>query len=498
MMSHILLIIMLAPIIGAIALLFVPEGKDKPMKTIAAIAAGISLILSLTVFLNYDSLLGGMQFTEQYPWIPNFGIDFSLGVDGLSAPMVFLTSIILFCGVFVTWKLESRVKEFFFYMLVLVGGVFGVFMSRNLLIMFLFIEMAVIPKFILINVWGSKNKEYAAMKYTLYLLAGNAIALIGIIALYVYAGNALGVQTLDIATLATVNYDVNFQRFAFLLMILGFGVLVPMFPLHRWTPDGHSAAPTAISMLLAGVIMKLGGYALIRVGINFFPQGAAFWGPAIAVLATINAVYIGFVAMVQKDIKFVVANSSVSHMGYVLIGIASFNAASISGAAAQMFAHGIMAALFFAVVGLIYDKTHTRMISDFGGLAHQMPRIAVTFMLAGLASLGLPGMFNFVAEFSVFVGAIQVYPVLAVISIFAIVVTAIYVLRVVQQIFFGPRNAKWDHLEDAKGVEMIPLVVLSAVLLTFGIFPNLIMDMISSGIVPIAEKFVSLSIGGLF
>lgn len=495
---NILFIIMLAPILGAIALLFVPEEKGKVIKTIAAIAAGIALILSFVAYLNYDSQAGGMQFTSQYTWVQGFGIDFSLGVDGLSMPMVLLTSIILFSGVFVSWKLETRVKEFFFYMLALVGGVFGVFISRNLLLMFLFIEMAVIPKFILINIWGSKNKEYAAMKYTLYLLAGNAVALIGIIATYVYAGNVLGIHTLDIATLAEVSYDVNFQKFAFLLMMVGFGVLVPMFPLHRWTPDGHSAAPTAISMLLAGVIMKLGGYALIRVGINFFPQGAVFWAPLIAVLATVNAVYIGFVAMVQKDIKYVVANSSVSHMGYVLIGIVSFNASSISGAAAQMFAHGIMAALFFAVVGLLYDKTHTRMISDFGGLAHQVPRIAVAFMIAGLASLGLPGLFNFIAEFSVFVGAIQVYPVLAVISIFAIVITAIYILWVVQRIFFGPRNAKWDHLEDAKGVEMIPIVLLSAVLFIFGIFPNLIMDMISSGIVPIAQKFISLSIGGLF
>lgn len=495
---HILSIIMAAPIIGAILLLFVPENKDKVIKTIAALAAGLALVLSVAAYINYNSQVGGMQFTEQYTWIKGFGIDFSLGVDGLSMPMVLLTSIILFSGVFVSWKLENRVKEFFFYMLVLVGGVFGVFMSRDLLLMFLFIEMAVIPKFILINVWGSKNKEYAAMKYTLYLLGGSAIALIGIIAIYVYAGNASGIYTLDIARLAAVNYDAGFQKFGFLLMMVGFGVLVPIFPLHRWTPDGHSAAPTAISMLLAGVIMKLGGYALIRVGINFFPQGAAFWGPLIAVLATVNAVYIAFVAMVQKDIKYVVANSSVSHMGYVLIGIASFNAASISGAAAQMFAHGIMAALFFALVGLIYDKTHTRMIADFGGLAHQMPRIAAAFMIAGLASLGLPGLFNFIAEFSVFVGSIQIYPVLAVISIFAVVITAIYILRVVQQVFFGPRNAKWDHLKDAKGVEMVPIVLLSAVLFIFGIFPNLIMNMIGTGIVPIAQKFISLSIGGLF
>jgi NADH-quinone oxidoreductase subunit M len=498
---HILFMILLAPILGAVALLLVPEKNSKGVKLIAACAASISLILSLVAYVNYDKTAGGMQFVEQYTWVKDYGINLTLGVDGLSMPMVLLTSIILFSGVFVSWKLEMRVKEFFFYMLALVGGVFGVFMSGDLLLMFLFMEMAVIPKFILINVWGGKNKEYSAMKYTLYLLGGSAVALIGIIAIYIYAGDAakgLGVYTLDIAKLAAVKYDVNFQRFGFLLLMIGFGVLVPMWPFHRWTPDGHSAAPTAISMLLAGVIMKLGGYALIRIGINFFPEGAAFWAPLIAVLATINAVYVAFVAMVQKDIKYVVANSSVSHMGYVLIGVASLNAAAITGAAAQMFAHGIMAALFFALVGLIYEKSHTRTIADFGGLAHQMPRVAAAFMITGLASLGLPGMVNFVAEFSVFIGAITVFPVLAVISIFAVVITAIYVLRVIQQVFFGPRKANWDHLEDAKGIEMVPIILLAGTLIVLGIFPNLLMDMLSKGIVPLAQKFISLSIGGIF
>lgn len=497
----ILSLILLAPIVGAIVLLFIPEKEDKVIKMTAVVFSLISLILSLVAFISYNKQLGGMQFLEHISWVPRFGINYDLGVDGLSMPLVLLTAIILFSGIFVSWNLERRSKEFFFYMMVLVGGVFGVFMSRDLFFLYLFIEMAVIPKFILISVWGSKNKEYAAMKYTLYLLVGSAVALIGVIALYVYAADpvkGLGINTFDIAKLATVKFDPYFQKFAFFLMLVGFGVLVPIFPLHRWTPDGHSAAPTAISMLLAGVIMKLGGYSLIRVGVNFFPHGAAFWAPLIAVLATINAVYIAMVAMVQKDIKFVVANSSISHMGYVLIGIASLNVASIDGAAGQMFAHGIMAALFFALVGNIYDKAHTRQIADFGGLAHQMPRVATAFMIAGLASLGLPGMFNFVAEFSIFVGSIQVYPVLALLSIFAIVITAIYVLRVVQQVFFGPRNPKWDHLQDAKGVEMIPIVLLSTVLLLFGFFPHLLMEMINGSVIPLAQKLVSLRVGGIF
>lgn len=494
----ILSLILLAPVIGSILILLLPGNNPKTVKLTAAFFSAVSLVLSVIAYVGYDKTLGGMQYVEFIPWVPTFGIGYSLGVDGLSMPMVLLTAVILFSGVFVSWKLEDRPKEFFFYMLFLVGGVFGVFMSRDMFFMFFFLEMAVIPKFILINVWGSKYKEYASMKYTLYLLGGSAFALIGLIAIFMNGAGTLGYYTFDIATLAAVRFDPAFQKGIFFLLLIGFGVLVPMFPLHRWTPDGHSAAPTAISMLLAGVIMKLGGYAIIRIGINFLPEGAKYWAPLIAVLATVNAVYIAVVAMVQKDIKYVIANSSVSHMGYVLIGIASLNAAAIDGAVGQMFAHGVMAALFFSLVGNIYDKTHTREIAEYGGLAHQMPRVAVGFMIAGLASLGLPGMFNFVAEFAIFVGAIQVFKVLAIISIFAVVITAIYVLTVVKQTFFGPRNPKWDHIKDASGTEMVSIVLLSGVLLLFGFFPHLIMDMINSGVAPLAEKFVSLNVGGIF
>lgn len=493
----ILLIIFLAPIAGSIAVLLVPGNNHKAIKATSAGFSAVSLLLSVLAYIGYDKTAGGMQYIFQIPWIKSIGVNLNFGVDGISMPLVLLTAIILFSGVFVSWKLEDRPKEFFFYMLFLVGGVFGVFMSRDLFFLFFFLELAVIPKFILINVWGSKYKEYASMKYTLYLLAGSSVALVGIIAIYMY-GLAHGVNTFDIETLAAINYDLQFQKVVFFLLLIGFGVLVPMFPLHRWTPDGHSAAPTAISMLLAGVIMKLGGYAIIRVGINFFPDGAHFWAPLIAVLATINAVYIAAVAMVQKDIKFVIANSSISHMGYVLIGIASLNATAIDGAVGQMFAHGIMAALFFALVGNIYDKTHTRDIANYGGLAHQMPRVAASFLIAGLASLGLPGLFNFVSEFAIFIGSIQVFKVLAVISIFAVVITAIYVLRVTQQTFFGPRNERWDNVKDARGAEMIPIVLLCAALLLFGFFPHLIMDMINGGVVPLTKKFIIFKMGGLF
>jgi NADH-quinone oxidoreductase subunit M len=498
---HLLPGIILAPFVGALLILLVPAARTSLVRGIALAAATCSIALSAAAFFLYDGAAKGLQFVEKIEWLKGFGVSLDLGVDGLSLPLVLLTSIILFAGVFVSWKLEDRTKEFFVYTLLLVGGVFGVFMSTDLLVLFMFIEIAVIPKYILISVWGSTRKDYAAMKYTLYLLSGSAIAFVGIFAIWAYAQNpatGLGFGTFDLAKLSLIHFDPEFQKWAFLLLLVGFGVLVPIFPLHRWTPDGHSAAPTTISMLLAGVIMKLGGYAIIRLGLGFFPEGAAYWAPLVAILAAVNVIYIAFVALVQKDMKFVVANSSISHMGFVLLGIASMNSVSISGAAAQMFAHGIMAALFFAIVGQIYDKAHTRMIADFGGLAKRMPRTSAAFLVTGLASLGLPGLFNFVSEFTVFSGSMHVFPVITVISMFSVIVTAIYVLWVYQRVFFGPVNHRWDSLEDARGVEMVPIVLLGGILLVLGVMPGSFMGMISGGILPIAEKLATVSIGGLF
>ncbi|HHT63862.1 MAG: complex I subunit 4 family protein [Bacillota bacterium] len=501
MASALLAIIILAPIAGALTILFIPEKEDVIIKSTAAFFTFISLAASVAAYFMYDVAKGGMQLVLEIPWVNEFGIKFSLGVDGISLPLILLTSIVIFTGVFASWDMQHRIKEFFIFLLVLVSGVFGVFASRDLFFFYLFFEVAVIPMYILIGVWGSTRKEYAAMKLTLYLLVGSAFVLIGAIAMFLYGADpvkGLGYRTFDIASLAQVQFDPAFQKFAFFLMMIGFGFLVPMWPLHTWSPDGHVAAPTAVSMLHAGVLMKLGGYGLIRVGLACFPEGAHYWAPLIATLCCVNATYGAFVAMVQKDLKFVIGYSSVSHMGYVLLGISAMNAVGIDGAVAQMFAHGIMTALFFAIVGNIYNKAHTRMIAEFGGLAHQMPRVAYSFLIAGLASLGLPGLYNFVAEFAIFMGAIQVYPVRAFISVFAIVITAIYVLRVMMRVFFGPRNPRWDDLKDARGVEIVPFIILSGTLILFGVFPDLLMNMIDNGVVPLAEKLATFKMGGIF
>ncbi|MBS3969683.1 MAG: NADH-quinone oxidoreductase subunit M [Clostridia bacterium] len=506
----VLSVIMLAPVVGALVILLIPEKEEKLIKITAAISASVSLILSIAIFVLYDKSIGGMQFVESIPWVDYLGINYAVGVDGLSLPMVLLTSLVIFTGVFASWDMQNRIKEFFVFLLILTTGVFGVFIALDLFFFYLFFEVALIPMYVLIGLWGSTRKEYAAMKLTLYLLIGSVFALVAIIATFLYAAapEHLGFITLDMMVLGTVTYDIAFQKFAFFLMLVGFGFLVPMWPLHTWSPDGHVAAPTAVSMLHAGVIMKLGGYGLIRLGIFYYPEGAKYWAPVIALLCIVNVVYGALVAMVQRDLKFVVGYSSVSHMGYVLLGIAALNTLSLDGAVAQMFAHGIMTALFFALVGHIYHRAHTREIARFGGLAHQMPRVAAGFVIAGLASLGLPGLNNFVAEFLIFLGAFSVDQVifgfisfrfLAILGILGIVITATYVLRVVQFTFFGPRKEEWDHLEDARGVGMIPMVVLIGTLILFGVYPAPLIDLINVGVEPLVEKIeAAAAIRGIF
>lgn len=506
----ILTAIIITPVIGALAILFISEKEELLIKIIAAVTAFITLVFSTYIFLAYDKSIGGIQFEQTITWIERFGIQYFVGVDGINLPLVLLTAIVIFTGVFASWDMKDRLKEFFILLFILTAGVFGVFVIRDMFFFYLFFEVALIPMYLLIAVWGSTRKKYAAMKLTIYLLVGGVIALIGIIltALYAASPEHLGYLTFNIDTLATVDFDIAFQKTTFFLMLLGFGILVPLWPFHTWSPDGHVAAPTAVSMLHAGVIMKLGGYGIIRLGMYFFPEGAIYWAPLIAVLCIVNIIYGAFVAMVQRDLKFVIGYSSVSHMGYVLLGIAALNTISLGGAVTQMFAHGIMTALFFALVGNIYTKAHTREIRKFGGLAHQMPRVATGFVIAGLASLGMPGLNNFVAEFLIFIGAFISegtilgfipFRVIAILAILGIVITAIYVLRVIQFVFFGPRKKEWDSLSDAKGVEMVPIVVLCGVLILFGLYPAPLIDLINLGVEPLVLKIQSAEVvGGVF
>lgn len=486
--------------------MLIPRAQEKAIKSVAALFTGLSLLLTLAVFALYDRSTGGMQFVMTIPWIDDLGVSFALAADGISLPMLLLTNLIGFSAVYSSWKIQDRPKEFFALLLILIAGVMGTFITTDLFIFFLFYEVVVIPIYLMVIMWGSTKrvtKEYAGMKLTIYLLIGSAFLLVALLSVFVKAKGILGYPTMDLATLAAVAplFERSFQIFAFVLMALGFGTLLSMFPFHSWSPDGYAGAPTAVSMIHAGVLKKIGGYGLIRIGLTLMPEGAQAVAPIIAILALGNVVYAALICISQKDLKYIVGYSSVSHMGYVLIAIAAFNLISINGAIMMMFAHGVMAALFFSMIGNLYEKSHTRDLRDFGGLAHHMPRLAVGFMLAGLASLGLPGTVNFIGEFTIFVGAFGVksilFKVVTVIAISGIVFTAVYILRTVADLLFGPKNPQWEHLPDLKGVEMVPLLVLGLSILIGGILPFTLMDLINQGVTELLA-LINFVEGGLF
>lgn len=491
--------ILLTPILAILLLFFIPPTSKKAIKLVAAIAMLISFLLTIYVYINYDSSARGMQFVEKIPWISDLGVSYAVGIDGISLPMLFLTDIIGLASVFSSWNINKRPKEFFILLLLLIAGVTGTFIALDLFIFLLFYELVVIPIYIMVIVWGSTkrvSKEYAGMKLTIYLLIGSAFMLVGIVALYLQAFPP-GMRTFDIATLSSAHLygtlSIQFQIIVFFLMLLGFGTLISMFPFHTWSPDGYAGAPTAVSMIHAGVLKKIGGYGLIRLGLLILPAGAKFWAPLIIILGLANVIYAAYVAIVQKDLKYVVGYSSVSHMGYVLLGFAALNTISLSGAVANMVAHGIMSALFFAMIGYVYEKTHMRSVDQLHGLAHQMPKIATGFMLAGMSSVGLPGLIGFIPEYTIFVGLCAQYPILAIIAVSGIVFTAIYILRVLQKVLFGPRDSSFDRYDDAKGAELVPLFLLGTVLILFGLFPQLLMAPINSGISPLGPFLERLS-----
>lgn len=487
-MGQLLSWIALAPFVAAVIIMLIPRRWPWAIRVVATMASAVSLVLSLVVFAGYDWRTGGFQYQELYEWIPELGIRVRLGVDGISVPMLVLTGLVIFTGSIVSFKIADRPKEYFALLLVLVAGVFGVFMALDLFFLFFAYEIAVLPMYLLIAIWGSTRKEYAAMKLTIMLVAGSVLVWVGMLALFVQSGAA----TFDIETLASPRlqtlYTPAFQRIFFPLFFIGFGVLAGMWPFHTWSPDGHVAAPTAVSMLHAGVLMKLGAYGCIRIALWILPQGAVFWAPMFIVFGTIAAVYGAFSAMAQRDLKFVIGYSSVSHMGYVIVGISTLSLVGLNGAVLQMFSHGIMTALFFALVGAVYDQAHTREIAIFGGLARTMPWFVGFFSVAGLASLGLPGLSGFIAELLIFLGAFQTYPVVGILCVAAVAVTATYILRLMARAFFGPLNPRWGRLHDILPNEWIAATILIVTLVAVGTYPAPFLNMINASAAPIIER----------
>ena len=475
-----LFILILVPLLGAVLIMFMPKDRPKDIWYLAILVAGISLVLSLIIFARYDYEEGGFQFLRTFDWIDQpFNIDLSLGIDGISAPLILLNGIVLFGGVLVSQTILHRNRDFFVLLLALGAGVFGVFAARDLFFLFFFYELAVLPMYFL------RTKEYGAMKLMLFLIAGSILVWIAILAVYVEASDA-GAPDFSLTTLAGLaesgQFSGSFQNWVFPLFMVGFGVLAGLWPFHTWSPDGHVAAPTAVSMLHAGVLMKLGAYGIIRVGLTLLPDGADAWMPVLITLGTINVLYGAVSAMSQTDLKYIIGYSSVSHMGYVLMGIATLDRIGMGGAVLQMFSHGIMTALMFLLVGAIYQQTHTRDIHVLNGLSKRMRVITFFFVIAGLASLGLPGLSGFIAEFMVFTGAFRTYLPLAVLAVVGAALTAVYILRLLARTFLGESDEQWEYLVDGSIIEKGVGGAFVFILIFVGVWPQPLMRVINVGV----------------
>jgi NADH-quinone oxidoreductase subunit M len=480
-------LLVIAPIVTAVFILFFKELRQVRM--IALLGAGFQLILTvllLSTFCNERAAgnTAPMLFYNSVEWFSPLGIAFTTGVDGISVSMILLSAFVVLAGVLVSWKMEKMSREFFFLLTLLSAGAYGFFISLDLFTLFFFLEIAVIPKFMLIGIWGSGRKEYSAMKLALMLMAGSAFVFLGLLGLYFSTNVGNGQHTFDFIAISRSAIPLDTQLLFFPLAFIGFGIFGALFPFHTWVPDGHSSAPTAASMFLAGISMKLGGYGCLRVATYLMPEAAHVYAPYIILLATIAIIYGAFATMMQTDLKYINAYSSVSHCGFVLLGIGMLNETAIAGAVMQMISHGLMTALFFAAIGMIYERTHTRMVAQLGGLLKVMPFISTIFIISGLCSLGLPGFSGFVAEMTVFMGSWQhtemFYRIATILSCASIVVTAVYILRAAGKSIMGPLvNEQHLSLGDATWNEKSAAVLLLSGIVVIGIAPFWLNELIS-------------------
>lgn len=489
----ILSIITFIPLVAALIMLMIPAQRKNEVRAIALASATFALILSAWVYFTYDQTTGGYQFIERYDWLPALGISLYFGVDGMSTPLVLLTGVVMFTGVLISWGdddkhvmtgIQDRPREFFAFLFILAWGVFGVFVSLDLFMLFFFYEIAVFPMYLLIVIWGwAVTREYAAMKLTLYLFLGSVVSLVGVLAMYFVQYQNTGVLSFDMLQMENAGFSDAFQNIWYLPVFLGFAVLGGIWPFHNWSPDGHVAAPTAVSMFHAGVLMKLGAFAALRVGIMLLPDGAKYWQWLIMFFAGVAVVYGAYIAFVQTDFKYMVGFSSVSHMGLVVLGFSTLNREGLLGSGLQMFSHGVMTALFFAVVGMIYDRAHTRQIPELGGMSKVMPFATVGFIIGGLVSMGMPLFSGFVAEFPIFLGVWREQWLVAVLSSISIVITAAYILLNVRKVFFGQVPEKFEgHLTDITVLDKVAIATLCLFMILLGVYPNFMVPMMEKGV----------------
>lgn len=488
-------LLIIVPFIASLAVL---AGSGlKQIRLIALLGSVLQLGLSIWLLAAFWQARSAgdtsvWMFEHQHLWYPSWNIGFHIGVDGISVAMILLTALVVVSGVLVSWWQETQSKEFFFLLMLLSMGAYGFFISLDLFTLFFFLEVAVVPKFLLIGIWGSGKKEYSAMKLALMLMAGSALVFVGLAAMYQYSDHN-GAHTFDLVQLATQPMPVAAQKVFFPFAFVGFGIFTALFPFHTWVPDGHSSAPTAASMFLAGISMKLGGYGCLRVATYLMPDGAHHYSWIIVLLSTIAIIYGAFATMMQTDLKYINAYSSVSHCGFVLLGIGMLTRTSIAGAVLQMVSHGLMTALFFAAIGMLYSRTHTRMVDKLGGLLKVTPFISTIFVIAGLCSLGLPGFSGFVSEMTVFMGAWQqpdhLYRLATILACASIVVTAVYILRATGKTVFGPiTDSHYLQLNDAAWNEKLAAVLLLAGIVLIGVAPFLINQLIGPGTDAILQK----------
>src|SRR6202166_4678205 len=489
-MNHALTLITFIPLAGGVLILAMPNAMRDMFKWIAVAATIPQLLIAWWLFENFDTTTTAMQFTERYPWIPHYNITYFMGVDGISISMVLLTALICFISVFASFKIDKAPKAYFALLLLLDTGMMGVFASLDFFLFYIFWEVMLLPMYFLIGIWGGPRREYAAIKFFLYTLLGSVLILLAMLGLYYYGST----PTFDLTELAanSSHYSINFQRIVWIALFIGFAIKIPAFPFHTWLPDAHVEAPTAISVILAGVLLKMGTYGILRVNFAVLPLASyqLAW-LFLGVIGTINIVYGAMCAMAQTDYKKLIAYSSISHMGYVMLGLASFTPMAINGAVLQMFNHGTITAMLFILVGVIYDRAHHREINGFGGLAQQMPIYTAITGFAFFAGMGLPGMSAFISEVLVLLGAWQTHPLMTVFAAATAILTAGYLLWTFQRIYLGPLNEKYNGFSDLSFREAFTLVPLGIIVLILGVYPSAILNLLNTSLVHLNQVVLS-------
>jgi len=478
-----------APLIGAGLIAFLPSGAKQLHRMVALVTAAVPMVLAVPLMIGFDRGTKDIQYWMQTSWIEMFNIEFFMGVDGISITMVLLTALLSFLCIIASWGIEKSTKGYFALFLLLETGMIGVFCALDFFLFYVFWEVMLLPMYFLIGVWGGPRREYAAIKFFLYTLVGSVLMLLAMIALYMNVQDpATGERTFNMLHMMNQSnhgewlLTPNVRHLIFLGLFIGFAIKVPIFPFHTWLPDAHVEAPTAVSVILAGVLLKMGTYGILRICYPMLPDAAAWFSWPLAILGAINIVYGACCAMAQSDMKKLVAYSSVSHMGYVCLGLAVFNEAGITGAVLQMFNHGTITAMMFLMVGVIYDRAHHREINGFGGLGMVMPTYTSVFSLALFAALGLPGLSGFVGEALVFIGAFEVYRVVTIVSALGIVIGAAYVLWMLQRVFLGPLNEKYETLPDITARELVSVAPIAVLVILFGVYPPPLVDMIKQSL----------------